>query len=84
MAKRNAATVQTPGATTAPTDEQTAKPAGPSVAEAAKTKRAKGPVDPLTLKQPVFTDAGWVCPAKADQITVVEDDEDADDESDED
>jgi len=81
MAKRNAAAVQTPGATSATTDAQpAAKPAGPSVAEAAAKKTAKGPVDPTKLKQPVFVEGqGWVCPAKPEQITVT-DEEEAEDE----
>jgi hypothetical protein len=83
---KSAATVQTPGAS-AKSDETPAKAKKPTsnVAAQAKSKAVKGHPDPTTLKQPVFSEAagGWVCPAKPDQITVIDEVEADDEESDE-
>jgi hypothetical protein len=80
MTRRSAATTQTPGASAAK-PEKAAKPAPSNVEQQAQARRAKGPVDPLALKQPVFSEeaGGWVCPAKPDQITVEPEVEDEDD-----
>lgn len=66
MARTSAAT-QRPGRTSAATQDAGDTPAasaGPQgVAAAADKAKVDGAVDPTTLKRPVFTEDGWVCPA---------------------
>jgi hypothetical protein len=77
--RTSAAVPRVPGAAPAAPAADAASPAPPSgAAVAAKAARAKTDrVDPTKLKSAVFTDAGWVCPAKPEQI-VATDDADAD------
>jgi hypothetical protein len=64
MSRTSAATVQKPGRTSAATVEDAeAAPAEPQgVAAVAQAKLVEGAVDPTTLRAPVFTEDGWLCP----------------------
>ena len=68
MARASAAT-QRPGRTSAATQQDpaagadTTPVASDNVAARAAKARVEGAVDPTTLRKPVFTDEGWVCPA---------------------
>lgn len=71
---RSAANVQRPGNARKTPEPNTAIPAGEGVAAAAKARHVTGPVDPTKIKQAVFTENGWVCPASPEQVTATEDD----------